>query len=101
LVKRLLEAELGRRLRANGVTVPQDYVCEIVEFGVNTVTTPLYWDVVARVRLVLRQGSREYPLTGTGTERTYVWPGEELIVRVVDASLRQIAADLAAAAQVR
>lgn len=101
LVKRLLEVELARRLRKSGVTAPQEYVCEIVEFGVNTHTTPLYWDMVGRVRLVLRHGAKEYPLSGTSTERTYVWPGEDLIIRVIDGSLRQIAAGLGPAAQAR
>ena len=94
LVRQLLEVELTRRLRAKGIQTTQDYVCEIVEFGANTVTTPLYWDVVGRVHLVLRHAGRDHQLSGTQTERTFVWPGEDLVIRVIDASLRQITADL-------
>ncbi len=99
LVKQLLEVELTRRLRDQGVQTPRDYVCEIVEFGANTVTTPLYWDMVGRVQLVLKDGARTYQLNGTHTERTFVWPGEELVMKVVGESLKQIAADLGPAAQ--
>ena len=101
LVKQLLEVELTRRLREKGVRTPRDYVCEIMEFGVNTSTTPLYWDVVGRVRLVLKDGAKDYPLSGTQTERTYGWPGETIVTRVVEESLRQIAAELGPAAEGR
>lgn len=99
LVKRLLEVELTRRLREKGVQSTRDYVCELVEFGVNTNTTALYWDVVGRVRLLVKQGGKDYPLAGTYTERTYLWPGEQLITRVVGESLRQIGAELGPVAQ--
>lgn len=101
LVKQWLEVELTRRLREKGVQTQQHYVCEIVEFGVNTNTTPLYWDVVGRVRLVLKHGAKDFQLYGTHTERTYVWPGEDLVIRVVEESLRQIAADLGRVAEGR
>lgn len=86
LVKDALEAALSRQPASASA---EPYVCDIVEFGVNTNTTPLYWDVVGVIRLKLRKGGREQDLSGTHTERTYLWPGEEVIARVVQESLRK------------
>lgn len=95
LVKNMLETNLTRILRERGVQTPQVYDCDIAEFGVNTASTPLYWDVIGRVHLVLRHEGKQYDFTGSHTERTYVWPGEEIIRKVVEESLKQIAAELA------
>jgi len=94
VVKNLLEIELTKILIEKGIQSQQDYVCDLVEFGVNTNTTPLYWDVIGRIQLVLKQDGKEYNLFGTSTERTYAWPGESIIKKVVDESLKQIAIDL-------
>jgi hypothetical protein len=94
MVKGLLESELTKLLTEQGVQTPRVYTCDMVEFGVTTNATPLYWDVVGRVQLTLKSGSGERSLLGTHTERTYVWPGEDLIRKVVEESLSQIAAEL-------
>jgi hypothetical protein len=94
VVKNLLEVELTKILRQKGIQSQQDYVCDLVEFGVNTNTTPLYWDVIGRILLVLKQNGKEYNLFGKHMERTYAWPGESIIEKVVDESLKQIAAGL-------
>jgi|WetSurMetagenome_2_1015567.scaffolds.fasta_scaffold01442_2 hypothetical protein len=99
MVKGVLEGELTKLLAESGVQTPRDYACDILEFGVNTNTTPLYWDIIGRVRLVVKSGRGEKSLLGTHTERTYVWPGEDLIRKVAEESLRQIAAELKTAAQ--
>jgi len=62
LVKETLEIELTKLLQERGVQSKQIYVCDVIEFGVNTNTTPLYWDVIGRVRLVLKHNGREYNL---------------------------------------
>lgn len=72
---------------------------DLAEFGVNTVTTPIYWDVVSRVRLVLKRNGKEYPLSGTSTERTFIWPGEPIIRRVVEESMKQVASGLTPAVE--
>ncbi len=94
VVKNLLEVELTKILREKGIQSQQDYVCDLVEFGANTNTTPLYWDVIGRILLVLKQNGKEYNLFGKHMERTYAWPGESIIKKVVDESLKQIAAGL-------
>ena len=70
VIKNLLEIELSKLLEGKGLQSQQDYVCDINEFGVNTNTTPLYWDVICRVSLVLKYNEKEYNLSGTDTERT-------------------------------
>ena len=94
VVKNLLEVELTKILREKGIQSQQDYVCDLIEFGVNTNTTPLYWDVIGRIQLVLKQNEKEYNLFGKHVERTYARPGESIIKKVVDESLKQIAAGL-------
>ena len=86
LVKDALEAAFSRQPAPQS---SEPYVCDIIEFGVNTNTTPLYWDVVGVIRLKLRKNGREQDLFGTHTERTYAWPGADIIARVVQESLRK------------
>ena len=89
LVKDAIERALAARQQTQAPSPAETVVCDILEFGVNTVTTPLYWDVVGVIRLNLKRNGREQTLAGTHTERTYLWPGEDVIRRVVQESLRQ------------
>ncbi len=90
LVKNVMELELTKLMKEKGITTKRDFSCDMLEFGVNTNTTPVYWDVIGRIRLVLKQNGKEYNLAGTHTERTYVWPGETIIKKVVDESFKKI-----------
>jgi hypothetical protein len=94
VVKNILEVELTKILRKKGKQSQLDFVCDLVEFGANMKTTTLYWDVVGRIQLILKQNGKKYNLFGKHLERTYVWPDKSIITRVVDESLKQIAADL-------
>ena len=84
LVQNALEVALSQQSQLTGL-----YICEILEFGVNTDTTPIYWDVVGVVRLKLKHDEHEYDLSGSYTERTYLWPGEEILGRVMQESLQK------------
>lgn len=56
------------------------------------------WKSVGQVRLVLEGREMEHILSGSRTERTMkTWPGEEIIQGVMEDSLRQAMAQLAAA----
>ena len=61
---------------------------------VHTDTTVLYWDVVGRLDVAVTvQGtgaSRELHYSSERTERTYIWPGKELMGRVVVACLEDV-----------
>jgi len=92
LVKNVLELELTKLMKEKGIQTKRNFSCDMLEFSVNTNTTPLYWDVIGRIRLVLKQNGKEYNLFGTHTERTYVWPGETIIKKVVDGSVNKVIA---------
>jgi hypothetical protein len=94
IVQNFLEDELTMLLKEKHVQSPQDFTCDLVDFSVNTNTTPVYWDVIGKVSLVLKHNGKEYKLLGTDTERTFIWPGESIIRRSIDASLKQIADEL-------
>jgi hypothetical protein len=94
LLKQDLEAELSRLMTAKGITRKETFSALLTEFGVNTQSTPLYWDCVARISVVLKHGSKEFPLTGTGTERTYAWPGEEVLRNAVTKAFEELNAGL-------
>ncbi len=87
LVQDTLEAALNAQ---PSPTAGATYACDILEFGVNTKTTLFYWDVIGIIRLKLRGPGPEQELYATHTERTYVWPGADLIGKVVQESLRQL-----------
>lgn len=97
LVKGLLERELSARLAAAGRREPRGYECDMVEFGANTITTPLYWDVVGRVRLRLKVDGKPLELRGEQTERSYLWPGEGVVAKAMQGALDQVAGQLRAA----
>ncbi len=94
LVKNVLELELTKLMKEKGMETKRDFLCDMLEFGVNTNTTPVYWDVIGRIRLVLKQNGKEYNLFGTHTERTYVWPSETIINKAVDESINKIIATM-------
>jgi len=94
LVKNTLEVELTKLMKERGILTKTDFSCDMLEFGVNTNTTPVYWDVIGRISLVLKQSGKEYNLIGTHTERTYVWPGETIIKKAVDESFSKIIATM-------
>jgi len=81
-------------MAAKGITRKETFSALVTEFGVNTQSTALYWDCVAKISLVLKHGNQEFPLTGTGTERTYSWPGEEVLRKAVVKAFEEINAGL-------
>jgi hypothetical protein len=94
ILKRRLEFDLTQLLRQRGDTTPQSYECEVRELGVNTNSTPLYWDLIGVAHIVLRSNGRVHELTGTGSERTFVWPGEAVIRDAFYGSLNDLSAKL-------
>ena len=94
LIKRTLEAELTTLLEQRGYQSKQFYISDLLEFYVETPSTALYWDIIGRVKVRLTLRDQTLDLYGTNTERTYSWPGEEIIERVVQNSLAQMATEL-------
>ena len=48
------------------------------------------WESPLSSSVVLRDNGRELPLSSSATERTYVWPGETIIRKVMEESMRQL-----------
>ena len=93
LVQTVVEASAGKVLVSRGITGPQTVLCGIRVFEIATPATPLYWDINTKIELVLRVRGEDRIVSGTATERTFVWPSEALIGRVTAAALRQVGAE--------
>lgn len=70
---------------------------QIRKFWVGTEVTPLYWDVVGEISIVLEvqppTGEKFIllgPYRSRNVERTYTNPGKGIITRVLDASLQSV-----------
>jgi len=63
-------------------------------FEIATPSTPLYWDVVAEVELVVRLREEDRTVSGRAEERTYVWPSEKLISEVTHKALQRVVVQL-------
>ena len=93
LVQAVIEANADKVLARRGVSEPQTVLCGIRVFEIATPATPLYWDINTKIELVLRVRGQDRIVSGTATERTFVWPSEALIERVTTAALRQVSAE--------
>ena len=95
IVQQRLELDLGRIAASQGAIQRSTVECDLYRFGVRTDTSPLYWDVVVSVSLVLKQSGRDSVLlASTATNRTWAWPGEEVISKTVYAALDSLSAKL-------
>jgi hypothetical protein len=92
LIQRAVEAKLDAVLERAGISDPQIVHCSIRTFDIKTPMTLLYWDVNTTIELVLRVGNQDRIVTGTATERTYIWPSQEMIERVTTEALQQVSA---------
>jgi hypothetical protein len=94
LVRAVVGSRLDAALARHGGAAPESVYCGMRVFDVITPATALFWDVTAKVELVLRVRASERALSGSATERTYAWPSEEIIARATAGALRQVAAEL-------
>ncbi len=89
LVSTMIETKSDEILGRQGGSQPEEITCEIRVFEIATPATLLYWDVNTRIELLLRVRGQDREVSATATERTYIWPSEEMITRVVNEALRQ------------
>ena len=94
LVRAVVGSRLDAALARHGGAAPESVYCGMRVFDVITPATALYWDVTAKVELLLRVRGSERVVSGSATERTYAWPSEEIIARATTGALRQAAAEL-------
>ena len=83
IVRRVIEAKADAVL-VNEVSGDQQTIyCGIRAFDITTPVTLLYWDINAKIDIILRARKQDRAITILATERTYVWPSEAIIQRVV------------------
>jgi uncharacterized lipoprotein YajG len=98
LVGQLLVAELKQMGYQVAASNPQLTVAtQLLKFEVATPATAVYWDVNGTVEIALmataENGKKHDARYGaTCTDRTYVWPSEEIIGKVVAACMSAIGA---------
>jgi hypothetical protein len=78
----------GHSLVKSGPGIPLEIA--INRFSAGTETTALYWDIIADIDLSATAGNLERGFTCRTSERTYVWPTEELFDTVVDRCLKDL-----------
>lgn len=95
LIKQLVANAL-RRVAGDGGRrgeLPTIY-CGIKTFDIVTPATPLYWDVTARIELILRFRGNERAVSGEAVERTWIYPSAEIIHRVTTQALHDTSVPL-------
>ena len=83
IVRRVVEVKADEVLLGEPFGDPQTVYCGIRAFDVTTPVTLLYWDINAKIDIILRARKQDRVITILATERTYVWPSEAIIQRVV------------------
>ncbi len=101
-VREMIEAEIlaaGNQLSGRGEG--RAVSVEIQRFLVDTETTPLYWDINGAVELAISVASvdgaapeRRDHFSCKANERTYIWPTEEIVSRVMDRCLVSLMQDV-------
>ncbi|MCF8159889.1 MAG: hypothetical protein K9J76_04240 [Polaromonas sp.] len=93
LVQKLVEMKADEVLLRRGETEPQTVLCGIRVFMIATPATVVYWDINTTIELVLRVRGQDRTVSGAATERTFIWPSDEIIQRVTTEALRQSGED--------
>jgi hypothetical protein len=93
LVRMVVQAKADEVIARQRIAEPQTVLCGIRVFDIATPSTPVYWDIDARIEIVLRVRGRDRTITASATDRTFVWPSEALITGVTTEALRRLAAD--------
>lgn len=83
IVRRVIEAKANAILGDQISGDQQTIYCGIRAFDITTPVTLLYWDINAKIDIVLRARKKDRAITILATERTYVWPSEAIIQRVL------------------
>jgi hypothetical protein len=89
LVRRMVEAQADRVLASQAENPPETIECDIAVFDIRTPATMLYWDVETRIELSLRARGDARTVSAAVSERTFLWPSQDIIARVVREVLRQ------------
>jgi hypothetical protein len=93
IVRRVVEVKADEVLLGEPFGNSQTVYCGIRAFDVTTPATLLYWDINAKIDIILRARKQDRVITILATERTYVWPSEAIIQRVVTDAVTRFGAE--------
>lgn len=94
LVQAIVEAKADEWLARHAVIEPQTVHCGIFVFEIATPATLLYWDVRSRIELGLRVQGRERTISAAASERTFLWPSQEIVTRVTNMALERLGGEV-------
>jgi len=89
LVRRMVEVQADRLLASRSGDSPETVECNITAFDIRTPASLLYWDVETRIELILRVRGGTRSVSAAASERTFIWPSQEIIARTVREALHQ------------
>jgi len=93
LVRAVVQAKADEVLARQGIAEQQTVLCGIRGFDVTTPATAVYWDINTKIEIVLRVRGQDKTVSASATDRTFVWPSEELIARVTTEALKNLATE--------
>jgi len=90
-----LELELtAAGCRLSSTNAKAKLQCAVSQFWVTTKTTPLYWDIVATIKITVTDAARPAvpprDLTATASRRTYIWPSASICEQALQESLGEV-----------
>jgi hypothetical protein len=94
IVKATVQKTLADLIAVGKIKTPKNVTCDLTRFGVFTKTTATYWDVNGVVAFRLNVDGKQLNVEGKGTDRTYVWPGEEIFRKVANIALADTATQI-------
>lgn len=89
LVGHIVEDRADRVLAGLGGTAPESIECDITAFEIATPANILSWNVETRLEWTLRVRGRVGTVSASASERTFLWPSEGIIGKVLHEALRQ------------
>jgi len=93
---RLLLAKKVRELSSSFKrSFPSVVGVELHSFAITTPATMFYWDINVSIKLSISVASETRAVMAQTTERTYLWPGKEIITRVVREALDSLESQVA------
>jgi hypothetical protein len=93
LVRAIVQTKADEVVARQGIADPPIVLVGIRVFDIATPSTPVYWDINAKIEIVLRVRGQDRTVTAAATDRTFVWPSEELISKVATEALKSLATE--------
>lgn len=90
LIKSVIENALHQTLRNKIINPELKVYCGIKKFDISTPSTAFSWNIITKIRIILRVDDTERMIESGSQERTYIWPSEDIINRVTTSALNDL-----------